>query len=306
LGKPRCGATFEAKQKDAQGGKIKQDEPQSAEPRCFSIEVAYDGAAFAGWQIQPQRRTVQGELTELCARILDQPVSLTGAGRTDAGVHALASLCSLKAHTPRRAEELYHGLRRLAPPDVLVRRVDERPLDFSARFSARARQYLYRLVRGEDPFRRGQAWCSSYRLDVDAMRQALTALRGRRDCRALCVAGSLPPTAWCEFQLAELAEREDELHFRVRCDRFLHSMVRSLAGTLHDVGRGRLAPQVLEEALEKGDRRLCGVVAPPQGLYLERVAYEDFQTGGAPGWSRMPEDTPSSASEQETKQGEAR
>jgi tRNA pseudouridine38-40 synthase len=253
--------------------------------RTFSIEVAYDGADFAGWQIQPGRRTVQGELGALCGRILDQPLSLTGAGRTDAGVHALASLCSFSAVTPRRAGELWHGLRRLAPVDLLVRRVDERPAGFSARFSARARQYLYRMVRGADPFRRRNAWCTGHRLEADRMREALAPLAGRRDCRGLCVATSLPAAAWCEFQLAELTERDDELIFRVRCDRFLHSMVRSLAGTLHDVGRGRLGPEVMAEILARGDRSLCGVVAPPQGLHLERVVYEDFATGGPVGWS---------------------
>jgi len=255
-------------------------------PRTFSIEVAYDGSGFAGWQIQPAGRTVQGELGALCARILDQPVSLTGAGRTDAGVHARASLCSLAAPTPRRAGELWHGLRRLAPADILVRRVDERPAGFSARFSAIARQYVYRIVRGADPFRRGQAWCTGYRLDAGRMRSALAPLSGRRDCRGFCVAGSLPPEAWCDFQLAELVEEADELHLRVRCDRFLHSMVRSLAGTLLDIGRGRLEPGVLAEILETGERARCGQVAPPQGLYLERVHYEGWATGGAEGWSQ--------------------
>lgn len=260
------------------------------ESRTFSVEVAYEGSGFAGWQIQPAARTVQGELRAACERILDQVLNLTGAGRTDTGVHALASLCSFPALTRRRADELWRGLRRILPPDIRVRRVDERPAGFNARFSARARQYLYRLVRGEDPFRRRQAWCTSYRLDVELMRAELATLTGRRDCRGFCVTGSLPPGAWCDFQLAELLERGDELVFRVRCDRFLHSMVRSLAGTLHDVGRGRLEPGALERVLATGERARCGVVAPPQGLYLEQVVYEGFATGGPEGWSRLPDD----------------
>ena len=263
-----------------------QQAPQP-DSRTFSIEVAYDGSGFLGWQIQPVGRTVQGELRAACERILDQPLNLTGAGRTDTGVHAHASCCSFSADTPRRADQLWRGLRRILPEDIHVRRVDERPAGFNARFSARARQYVYRLVRGEDPFRRRLAWCTSYRLDAAAMRAELTALTGRRDCRGFCVSGSLPPAAWCVFQLAELDEHTDELLFRVRCDRFLHSMVRSLVGTLHDVGRGRLAPGALEHILQSGDRACCGVVAPPQGLYLERVDYEDFSTGGPEGWSRL-------------------
>jgi len=261
----------------------------TAPPRTFSVELAYDGSGFLGWQVQPTGRTVQGELGAACGRILDQPLKLAGAGRTDTGVHALASLVSFRARTPRRADQLFRGLRRILPPDMHVRRVDERPEGFHARFSARARQYLYRWVRGADPFRRDRAWCTSYRLDVEAMRAELAALAGRRDCRALCVAGSLPPQAWCVFQLAELEELGDELRFRVRCDRFLHSMVRGLAGTLHDVGRGRLAPGTLAALVDGGERSRCGVVAPASGLYLERVDYEGFSTGGAEGWSRMDE-----------------
>jgi tRNA pseudouridine38-40 synthase len=264
-------------------------EPVTAPPRTFSVELAYEGSGFLGWQIQPVGRTVQGELGAACERILDQPLKVAGAGRTDTGVHALAGLASFEARTPRRADQLFRGLRRILPPDMHVRRVDERPPGFHARFSARSRQYLYRWVRGADPFRRDRAWCTTYRLDLEAMRAELSALAGRRDCRGLCVAGSLPPEAWCVFHLAELGEHGDELRFRVRCDRFLHSMVRGLAGTLHDVGRGRLASGSLEALLASGERSRCGVVAPACGLYLEQVGYEGFSTGGAEGWSRLDE-----------------
>jgi tRNA pseudouridine38-40 synthase len=262
--------------------------PDSHAPkRVLSIEIAYDGAGFLGWQIQPDARTVQGELTALCSRIMDHPVSLTGAGRTDTGVHARASLCSFETTSQRTAEELFRGLKRLVPGDILVRRVDERPEGFSARFSARAREYEYRLHRGASPFRRNQAWCTTYELNTEAMRQALTPLVGRQDCRAFCVSKSLPPAAWCEFRHAELHEEGPELIFRVSCDRFLHSMVRALAGTLHDIGRGRFSPDHLAELIRSGDRAACGQIAPPQGLYLDRVIYDDFATGlgsgGVPG-----------------------
>lgn len=261
-----------------------------APEKTFSLEVAYDGSGFLGWQIQPDARTVQGVLQAACSRIVDQPVALAGAGRTDTGVHALASLCSFAASTPRRPEELWRGLNRVLPEDLRVRRVDRRTPGFHARFSARAREYEYRIVRGADPFRRRGAWCTTYALDVEAMRAALEPLQGRRDCRGLCVAGSLPPTAWCVFERAELQEDGDQLRFIVRCDRFLHSMVRGLAGTLHDVGRGRFGPERMTAILAEGRRELCGQTAPPQGLYLRRVLYEDFATGGEEGWG--PDEAP--------------
>lgn len=269
--------------------------------KTFSVEVAYEGSRFLGWQIQPAARTVQGELKAACERILAQPLNIVGAGRTDTGVHARASLCSFVASTSRSPRDLWRGLNRLLPDEIRVRRVDLRPAGFNARFSARSREYEYRIVCGIDPFRFRSAWCTTYRLDVEAMRRALEPLRGRQDCKGFCVSGSLPPQAWCEFQLAELVEDGDELRFVVRCDRFLHSMVRSLAGTLHDIGRGRFGAERMEEILRTGRRELCGQTAPAHGLYMRRVFYEDFATGGEEGWGPDSLDEPATTTETQTK-----
>ncbi len=274
------------------------------ERRCFSIELAYDGSDFYGWQIQPGLRTVQGVVQDWLRRILDQPLSLSGAGRTDTGVHALATLASFRALTRMPAAELKRALRRVLPEDILVRRVDERAANFSARHSARAREYEYRIHRGGNPFLRRRAWCTGYALDLARMRRALPPLSGRLDCRAFCVSKSLPPEAWCEFQLCELEEQGQEIRLRVRCDRFLHSMVRVLAGTLADIGRGRFPVERMSKILAAGDRSLCGVCAPPQGLYLVRVYYDDFATGedvsaADESWTQGPPDSPSANRERQ-------
>ncbi len=252
--------------------------------RTFSIELAYNGAAFFGWQMQPGTRTVQGEVRSWVEQILNQPVNLVGAGRTDRGVHAMASLATFEASTAMQPIRLEKALRRVLPQDIFVRAVRERPMGFSARFSARAREYEYRMHLGPDPFQLGLAWCLGYRhLDVERMRRSLEPLKGRLDCRAFCISKSLPPTAWCDFHHIGLEEvggsGESALHFVVRCDRFLHSMVRSLVGTLVDVGRGRLEEGIFAELIATGDRSRIGVTAPPEGLYLRRVYYEDFVTG---------------------------
>ena len=254
--------------------------------RTFSIELAYNGAAFYGWQIQPEARTVQGELRSWVEQILNQPVNLVGAGRTDRGVHAMASLATFEATTSMSPDRLQKALRRVLSQDIFIREVRERPAGFSARFSARAREYEYRLYLGEDPFRLGLAWCLGFCLDIERMRRSLLPLRGRLDCRAFCIAKSLPPTAWCDFRhvALELPQGKNgrELRFVVRCDRFLHSMVRSLVGTLVDVGRGRLPEDIFAELIASGDRSRVGRIAPPEGLYLRRVYYEDFVTGDQP------------------------
>jgi tRNA pseudouridine38-40 synthase len=245
----------------------------------FSIELAYDGADFSGWQSQPGKRTVQGFFKKWLEQILNQPLNIIGAGRTDAGVHARATVISFEAFTALSSYELLRAIRRVTPYDIHVIRVDERPAGFDARFSATAREYEYVIVRWMDPFRRHYAWCTDYKLDLDKMQYALEPLKGKLDCTGFCVAQSLPPTAWCEFKHIALIERGDTLHFEVCCNRFLHGMVRSLIGTLHDIGRGRYSADQMSRILDQKDRTLVGQTAPPQGLFLRSVYYKDFVTG---------------------------
>jgi len=252
--------------------------------RLFALEYAYDGSGFSGWQIQPGLRTVQGEIRRWLCRILDQPVVLTGAGRTDTGVHATGSLASFTARTAMEPARLLKALQQVLDEDMLVYRVHEiEDMRFSARFSAQAREYRYRLWRGADPFARHRAWCLPWTLDTDRMHQALTALDGPRDCRGFCVTRSLPPSAISVFERARLEEDGSALELVLRADRFLHSQVRSIAGTLVEIGRGAFPPDRIEVILSGGRRDLCGPLAPPQGLHLSRVLYPRFATGVRPG-----------------------
>ncbi|MCB9472415.1 MAG: tRNA pseudouridine(38-40) synthase TruA [Candidatus Delongbacteria bacterium] len=252
--------------------------------RSFALEIAYDGTDFVGWQIQPGQRSVQGTIQDWLCRILDQKITLTGAGRTDTGVHAEGSLCSFPARTLVTRERLLKSVRRVLPEDVLVYRLHEfEDQRFSARYSAQAREYRYSLRRGPDPFVRRRAWCVHHELDIGRMREALAALSGTRDCRGFCVTRSLPPTATCEFARAELLESGQELHLHLRADRFLHSQVRGITGTLVEIGRGSFPVERMEEILATGRRDLCGPLAPPEGLHLCRVDYARFRTGLRPG-----------------------
>jgi tRNA pseudouridine38-40 synthase len=250
----------------------------------FSIEYAYDGSGFYGWQIQPDRRTVQGELKFALERMLQQPIKIAGAGRTDTGVHALATLASFTATTRWGPNVLFKAMRRMLPRDIWVRRVDLRPEGFNARFTAIRREYEYRILTGHDPFRRHQCWEIGHSLDVDRMRKALEPLKGALDCRAFCVSRSVKEITLCDFYTCSLTEKDDEIRFIISCNRFLHSMVRTLTGTLYDIGRGRFQPERMQEILDSKDRDLCGLTAPPLGLYFRRVFYKDFVTGGEEGF----------------------
>lgn len=252
--------------------------------RHFALELAYDGSGFNGWQIQPGQRTVQGEIQGWLCRILNQRVQLTGAGRTDTGVHATGSLCSFTALTAMATGRLLKSLQQVLDEDLLVYRVHEfEDGRFSARFSAQAREYRYRLWRGADPFARRVAWCITHELDPAAMGRALEALRGACDCRGFCVTRSLPPTAISVFERAGLEHNGPALELVLRADRFLHSQVRSIAGTLVEIGRGNYPEDRLAQVIQSGRRELCGTLAPPQGLHLDRVYYPRFRTGLRPG-----------------------
>lgn len=252
--------------------------------RFFALELAYDGSGFCGWQIQPGRRTVQGEIQGWLARILNQPIVLTGAGRTDTGVHATGSLCSFPASTAIGADRLLHSLQQVLDEDIRVYRLHEfEDPAFSARYSAQAREYHYRLHPGADPFARRQAWCLPFEPDVQRMERALLPLAGQCDCRGFCVTRSLPPTAISDFGEARLERNGPYLEVVLRADRFLHSQVRSITGTLVEIGRGVFGEDRLAEVLATGRRDLCGTLAPPQGLHLSGVVYPRFRTGLKPG-----------------------
>jgi tRNA pseudouridine38-40 synthase len=251
--------------------------------RCFSIEYAYDGSAYSGWQFQPDRRTVQGEIMSALERVLRHPIKLTGAGRTDAGVHALATLSSFNSCTAYGSNVLFKALSRMLPRDIRMLRVDERPLGFSARFTAIRREYEYRVLMGRDPFRRQHCWEIGHALNLEAMREALSPLKGSLDCTPFCVSRSLKEMSLCDFHSSSIQQVGDEVRFVVSCNRFLHSMVRTLMGTLYDIGRGRFEPSRMLDILSTQDRDLCGLTAPPHGLYFRRVFYPDFATGAKEG-----------------------
>ena len=251
----------------------------------YRLVLAYDGGAFHGWQKQPVQRSVQGEL-ERALEILDRrPVKVQGAGRTDAGVHALGQCASFALENARSAHRLLGNLRGLLPDDVTPIELHEVPADFNARFSATARFYLYRLGRVHCAPLRHLRWELPMPVDTDRMRAALPALAAATDFRAFCTREGAAKGTHCRIRELELLEPEPgELRLRIGADRFLHNMVRIIVGTLVDIGRKRWEPERMAEIIESGDRTLGGQTAPPHGLFLRRVEYpERFLGGQAPG-----------------------
>ena len=264
--------------------------------RNFKLTLEYDGTGFAGWQVQPGQRTVQGVLedaaTDLCARFGGaeadaaathrsgtdaERVAVTGAGRTDAGVHALGQVASASLATDLDASRLMAALNARLPDDVLLREAEEVDPSFHARFDATSRHYLYLLSGSESPLWRGRRWFVRYDLDKNAMRKAASVLEGEHDFSSFCIAGSEPSHHRCRVERISL-EWESAfggiLALHVEADRFLRGMVRSIVGTLVDVGRGRNRPEDVSAILEAGDRGSAGATAPAHGLYLVEVRYD--------------------------------
>ncbi len=239
------------------------------------VDLAYDGTDFHGWARQPGQRTVQGELAAALERLLARRVVPVGAGRTDAGVHARGQVCSFDVRDDREAARVARGLPGLAPRDVQVLAVRRAEPGFSARFSAVARRYAYHLLWGRDVFRARYAVTVAGRLDREAMEAAAALVPGERDFTSLAKAGTVTAERGgrCAVDLCRFEWRPDSAILHVRADRFLHNMVRVLAGTLVETGLGRRRPEDLAAVLAARDRRLAGRTMPPRGLFLEEVSY---------------------------------
>ncbi|MDI6712686.1 MAG: tRNA pseudouridine(38-40) synthase TruA [Anaerosomatales bacterium] len=251
--------------------------------RAVALRVSYDGAGFAGFARQPGLRTVQGELEQALATCLRCPVQTVGAGRTDAGVHALGQVVSFQETGGEpRLELLVRSLNALTGEDLVVQSAAYAEPGFDARRSALAREYRYHLVPGPVPplFNRKTAWWVRRALDLEAMRLAAEPLIGEHDFAAFCVkeSASKGPTRRRVDLVEVLPSREMGEHVvvvRVVGNAFLHSMVRIIVGSLVEVGAGRRDPGWIEQALLSCDRAQAGPTAPPHGLTLWHVAYPD-------------------------------
>jgi tRNA pseudouridine38-40 synthase len=237
--------------------------------------------------VQPALPTVQGLLVEAAERVLGGPVKVTGASRTDAGVHALRQVASLATPSAMPPGVLRRALNALLPEAVRVLAADEAPAGFDARRWARGKRYAYLIDRGPqaDPFLRRHAWHVPFHLDAAAMAAALAAVRGKHDFSAFCAAAGRGRTPTCTVRSARIVERRHLLAVWLSADSFLHHMVRNIVGSLVEVGRGAHPPGWIAGLLAARDRTRAGPTAPPEGLFLVRVLYEPGERPGTAGMS---------------------
>ncbi|HEY5048574.1 MAG TPA: tRNA pseudouridine(38-40) synthase TruA [Rhizomicrobium sp.] len=242
----------------------------------YRITLEYDGSPFAGWQRQENGPSVQAALEAAIFKLSGEQVTVTGAGRTDAGVHALGQVAHFDLAKTFAAEKIRDALNHhLRPEPVAVIAAEEASPGFHARFDATARRYLYRIVCRKAPLvlERGRAWHVTHALDADAMHQAAQMLLGRHDFTTFRAAECQANSPVRTLDRLDVARVADEIHFVASARSFLHHQVRSLAGSLKLVGEGKWKPIGMKAALEARDRARCGPVAPPEGLYLVKIDY---------------------------------
>jgi tRNA pseudouridine38-40 synthase len=233
--------------------------------------VAYDGTAYAGFQVQPNASTVQGELERVLSQVCDEAVRVTGAGRTDAGVHASGQVIDFRTASALDGATIGRGVNALLPEDIAVSAVEPAAEHFHARFSATGRTYEYRIRHGpeRDPLERRRELHIAGPLDVAAMNDASARLIGRKDFSSFAAG----PGGVRSVKHAEWCEQGPGLRFEITADAFLRGMVRAIVGTLLWVGRGKIDAAAFEKIVAANDRARAGPSAPANGLCLIAVEY---------------------------------
>jgi len=258
--------------------------------RTLKLVVAYDGSPFVGWQRQAEGVSIQSLLEEALGRIEGRPVAVAGAGRTDAGVHALAQVASCSLDHPIPTSELRRALNALLPPEVRVAAVDQAPEGFHARYSARGKTYRYAILNGDasPPVLHRYAWQVDHRLSIEPMSAAARALQGTHDFAVFQSAGSPVRTTTRTIHSSRVGTDGEPgfsgivtsadpaarlILYEVSGDGFLRHMVRAIVGSLVEVGLGRREPGWFVKLLRAGSRDAAGPTAPAHGLWLVRVDY---------------------------------
>ena len=240
----------------------------------YKIVLEYDGSNFAGWQLQPDARTVQGEIEKALQEFGNGRITVTGAGRTDSGVHALGQAAHFDLEREIDSQELRAALNAKTSGEIYVMEAEKVKDDFHARFDARWRRYLYVIARHPSPIGRLYSWYPPFDYKYSILQQLTPDLLGGNDFTGFCLAKSKKENCVCTVAYAAWTENDSQRVFEIVADRFLHEMVRLLVGTMMDIARGRFAPDQTVKILHNGDVTQCGTAAPAKGLFLAEVGYD--------------------------------
>jgi len=243
----------------------------------YFIFISYKGTSYHGWQLQPNSVTVQKLLENALSLILGEKISTTGAGRTDTGVHASFFCAHFDSSSPLLSSDkgLIFKLNRFLPPDISINSINKVHPAANARFSAISRTYKYYISRQKDPFAEGSSWYLYGDIDIDKMNEACYVLRQHSDFKCFSKLHSNNKTNICRIYEAIWTSSDKEIVFTIKADRFLRNMVRSIVGTMVEIGYGKMSLPDFEELIKAGDRSGAGQSAPACGLFLSDIEYPE-------------------------------
>jgi len=239
----------------------------------YFVAFSYFGQAYHGWQRQPNALSVQQLMEESLSTLLKSTISLVGAGRTDAGVHAKNMYAHFDFQEIKNLAELTYRLNAFLPEDIAVQKISEVPADAHARFDALERTYEYWIVQQKNPFYKDRAYYIKHILDIPAMNKAAGILLEHDDFECFSKSNTDVKTYLCKIKSATWNLTGDKLVFTITADRFLRNMVRAIVGTLLDVGLGKMTPEDVKTIIKSKDRSTAGASVPAKGLYLTKVLY---------------------------------
>ena len=245
--------------------------------RNIKIIVEYDGKNFAGWQTQPGKTSIQGEIERAIKEITGEDVDLIASGRTDAGVHALGQTANFHTESSLSVDRFTYALNSKLPKSIVVKLAEEVDERFHSRYNCKGKTYRYIINNNEFPsaLDRYREFHNPYPLDKEAMQKALKKFEGKHDFKGFKSSGGSPKkTTVRTITKAEMIEKDGRIIIELTGDGFLYNMVRIICGTIVDVGLGKIDSEDIEEIINSGDRTRAGKTLPPHGSYLVKVYYE--------------------------------
>ena len=243
----------------------------------YRLKVAYDGTNYCGWQVQPNEVTLEGVLNETLSDLLNEDIEVVGASRTDSGVHSDGNYCIFDTETHIPAPKIAYALNQRLPEDISIVKSDEVDEDWHPRYQNSMKTYQYTIINRDmpDPVRRLYTYFTYSKLDVDKMKEAAEFLVDEHDFAAFCSTGSQVENTVRTIESLEVTQNGDEIAIIAKGNGFLYNMVRIIAGTLLEVGEGKLEPSDMEDIIASKDRGRAGKTAVARGLRLVEIKYEN-------------------------------
>jgi tRNA pseudouridine38-40 synthase len=243
--------------------------------RNIKLTISYDGLNYSGWQNQPGKRTIQGELVRALGELTGIFIKVNGASRTDAGVSALGQVANFLIDSPIPAENFVKALNHRLPQDIVVTEAVEVELDFDASGSAKSKLYRYTIFTGKkrNVLKTRNCWHRPSALDIAAMDAAAKILIGKKDFKSFASAADKRESSVRTVMQCQVTQQDKWVYIDIEADRFLYNMVRNIVGTLVEIGRGKWKPEKINEILEAKNRTAAGPIAPPSGLCLMWIKY---------------------------------